>query len=54
MPYLYPKMPDYENIYKCVVNKQVSLYYRVLELKIQIVGLIDNRQNPEKLADRLK
>lgn len=41
---------DYSNAHRCVLSKQVSLFYRI-EKEAEIIELIsffDNRQNPEK------
>jgi plasmid stabilization system protein ParE len=54
MPSLYPQIPDFEGVSRCLVNKNVSLYYKVLELKISIIALVDNRRNPDTLANILK
>lgn len=46
-----PKSSDFKNLYKCVVTKQTTLYYRVNYTKkeIEIITVFDTRQNPEKL-----
>tara|TARA_R110000772_G_scaffold47152_1_gene107914 strand:- start:254 stop:559 length:306 start_codon:yes stop_codon:yes gene_type:complete len=43
-------------IYKCVVTKQNTFYYRInSELNdIEIITFFDTRQNPNKLKDILK
>jgi plasmid stabilization system protein ParE len=35
-----------KKIRRCVLRKQVSLYYRVREQEIEIVAFFDNRKNP--------
>ncbi|MES2277978.1 MAG: type II toxin-antitoxin system RelE/ParE family toxin [Bacteroidota bacterium] len=47
-PYFYSYSKDVE-IYKCVVVKQVSLYYHVENNKAELLIFWDNRQDPEKL-----
>ncbi|AOW19348.1 type II toxin-antitoxin system RelE/ParE family toxin [Urechidicola croceus] len=46
-----PKSSEFRNLYKCVVTKQTTFYYRInLDKKeIEIITIFDNRQNPEKL-----
>ena len=46
-----PVSSEFENLYKCVVTKQTTLYYRVnLDKKeIEIITIFDTRQHPEKL-----
>lgn len=43
-----PKSSEFENLYKCVVTKQTTFYYRVnLDKKeIEIITIFDSRQNP--------
>ncbi len=45
--YSYSKEAD---AYRCVVVKQVSLFYRIKSNHIELLVFWDNRQNPEKLA----
>ncbi len=42
-------LSEKENIYKCVIVKQVSLYYRINKNQIELLRFWDNRRNPEKL-----
>jgi hypothetical protein len=35
--------------YKCVLIKQVSLFYRIKQQEIELLLFWDNRQNPAKL-----
>ena len=48
-PNLFPESHRYKKIRKSVLTRQVSMYYRVVNLEIQIISLFDNRQNPKKL-----
>jgi len=43
------------NIRKAVIVKQVSLYYMELEKEreVQVIRLLDNRQNPESIQELL-
>lgn len=45
---------ELEGIFKNVVSKQTSFYYRIQNLDIEIITLTDNRQNPEKIAKELE
>ena len=38
-----------QQIRKCVLTKQTSIYYAVGRSEIKIISLFDNRQNPDKL-----
>lgn len=53
----YSCIESFENngLYKCVVTKQTTLYYRVLknQREIEIVTVFDTRQNPNKLQKDL-
>ncbi len=46
-----PKSLEFKNLYKCVVTKQTTLYYRLLaaQKEIEIITVFDTRQNPSKL-----
>lgn len=46
-----PKSSKFDNLYKCVVTKQTTFYYRVLaeQKEIEIVTIFDTRQHPDKL-----
>ena len=42
---------EFKGLFKCIVTKQTTFYYRVLSDKneIEIITLFDTRQDPEKL-----
>ena len=46
-----PKSLEFKGLYKCVVTKQTTFYYRFSsELKeIEIITIFDTRQHPDKL-----
>lgn len=48
-PLLYPYSKE-SDTRKCVVVKQVSLFYRLKELQVEILMFWDNRQNPSNLS----
>ncbi len=45
------KSIEYEGLYKCVVSKQTTFYYRILKQpnEIEIITIFDTRQHPDKL-----
>ncbi len=47
-PLMFPKAKN-NNVRKCVLVKQVNLYYRVHKNQIELLTFWDNRRNPEKL-----
>jgi plasmid stabilization system protein ParE len=47
-PELFPKSRRC-NYHKCVVIKQVTIFYRFDHHKIYIVSVFDTRQNPKKI-----
>lgn len=55
MPGIFPFLNKLKRIRKCVIVKQVSLYYMELEIEkeIYIIRLLDNRQNPETIQEEL-
>ena len=54
-PESFPKSNEFGGIYKCIVTKQTTFYYRVnFELEeIEIITLFDTRQDPERLKQQL-
>jgi plasmid stabilization system protein ParE len=46
-----PQSSDFKGLYKCVVTKQTTFYYRInfIENEIEIITVFDTRQNPDKL-----
>ncbi len=47
-PNLFPAS-SYENLHKCVVSKQTTIFYVFDDKKIYIVSVFDTRQNPKKI-----
>jgi len=47
-PLLYPYSKE-SDTYKCVIVRQVSLFYRKKATTIELLMFWDNRQNPAKL-----
>lgn len=47
-----PESIECKGLFKCVVSKQTTFYYRVLSHKneIEIVTIFDTRQDPTKLG----
>lgn len=50
------KLSGFENLYKCVVTKHTTFYYRILadRKEIEIITIFDTRQNPDKLKKEIK
>lgn len=48
-PFLYPSFRNKKNVRRCVISKQVSLYYRIKSDEVQIITLFDNRRDPDNL-----
>ncbi len=48
-----PKSSEFEGLYKCVLTKQTTFYYRILSQtrEIEIITIFDTRQYPEKLTN---
>ena len=47
-PHLYPLYSRKRNIRKCLIKKRTLLFYRIHRSEIQIVLVVDARQNPAK------
>ncbi|MCP4456904.1 MAG: type II toxin-antitoxin system RelE/ParE family toxin [Cytophagales bacterium] len=50
-PQAHPKINE---VYKCVITKQTSLYYRVKSDTVEIITAFDNRQDPNKLEKEIQ
>lgn len=48
-PYSYPSVQNNKYVRKCVLLKQISLFYLIKSDKIFVLRLFDSRQNPSKL-----
>lgn len=50
-----PKSIVFGGIYKCVVTKQTTFFYRVnyTKMEIEIITLFDTRQDPDELKKQL-
>jgi len=51
-----PESSEFKGLFKCVVTKQTSFYYRIsIEQKeIEVITVFDTRQSPDKLKKDLK
>jgi|SRR5690606_3839184 len=46
-----PKSSEFKNLYRCVLTKQTTFYYRITidKKEIEIITIFDTRQHPNKL-----
>ncbi len=51
-----PQSLKHKGLYKCVVTKQTTFYYRILSVKneTESITVFDTRQNPNKLETDVK
>lgn len=51
-----PISSEIKGVYKCVVTKQTTFYYRILSTQneIEIITIFDTRQHPDKLYKDIK
>ena len=49
-----PESAVVNGLFKCVVTKQSSIYYRINNDEIEIITLIDNRQDQSQLFREIK
>ena len=54
MPYMCRASSVKKNVRRCVLTKQIVLYYRVKENEIELITFFDARQDPEKLKEILE
>jgi len=45
---------EMKGVYRCIVTRQSSFYYRILTNEIEIITFFDNRQNQESVFEELK
>jgi plasmid stabilization system protein ParE len=45
---------DFPNLFKCIVTNQTSFFYRIKLDEIEIITLVDNRQDTDKTKEELK
>ncbi len=49
-----PESGELPNLFKCVVTKQSSFFYRIFTNEIEIITIIDNRQDPIQIVEEIK
>lgn len=49
-----PESEEFPNLFRKVVTKQTSYYYRIKSDKIEIIDLVDNRQDPDTIYKSMK
>lgn len=54
LPESCPESRVFKGLYKCVVTRQTTLYFRLNDRTIEIITLFDTRQNPDKLKKNYK
>jgi plasmid stabilization system protein ParE len=53
LPVSCPESKKFPGLFKCVVTRQTTLFYRIKDQTIEIIALFDNRQNPKELLNEL-
>ncbi|MFC6860262.1 type II toxin-antitoxin system RelE/ParE family toxin [Zunongwangia atlantica] len=48
-PYSCPESSRKKGVFKCVLTKQITFFYRIKNDEIEIITFFDTRQNPEKV-----
>ena len=52
-PYLFPLINNSGNLRRSVLSKQTSIFYQIFDQDIRLITLFDNRQNPQRLKDKM-
>lgn len=52
-PEIFPESIKGNQLRRCVITKQTTLYYRFNSKRINLVTIFDTRQNPDKLISEL-
>ena len=53
-PYSCPESLAMKGIYKCLISKQSSFFYRVKNSEIEIITVFDNRQDQSRIFNEVK
>lgn len=53
-PESFPESKRKQGYRKCILTKQISIYYRIKNKEIEVSTLFDNRQKPNKLNKEIK
>ncbi len=48
-PCSFPKLEIITELRRCVVTKQVTIYYKFTDSTIYVISIFDTRQNPQKI-----
>ncbi len=48
----FPKSEIIDSLRKCVVTKQITVFYKFTDSTIYVVSIFDNRQNPKKIKKK--
>ena len=47
------KSEELGGIYKCIVSRQTSIFYRIYNGEIEIITIVDNRQDPDSISQEI-
>lgn len=53
LPASCPESKKFPGLFKCVITRQTTIYYRIKDQSIEIITLFDTRQNSNKLNKEL-
>jgi plasmid stabilization system protein ParE len=53
-PYSFIESFEMKGIYKCIITKQTSFYYRILNDEVEIITFLDNRQDQKSTFEEIK
>ena len=51
-PLLFAETDKSNGLRRCVLSRQTTIYYRIIEYEVRIITLFDNRQNPNKSINK--
>ena len=49
-----PKSDTFPNLFKCVVSKHTSFFYRFNSEDLEVITVFDNRQDPSQIESEIK
>lgn len=48
-PFAYPISKKKKNVHRCVMSKNITVYYTIREETVFLLSIFDSRQDPKKL-----
>ena len=53
-PHSFQESDVMKGLFRCVITPQTSIYYRIVKESVEIITVIDNRQDPQEITKEIK